>query len=275
MPYGEQYQPNGSEKFCFKIPDVYDELLASELEIDQPYELEMYMQKLKAEYSEEIAQKIPFLARGIMVKPDEFSIEEQDEIFHGRIDRFELQELLGQYRIIARLKNDETEETRSMVISGREGYESALLSDNLHDDKSDEVRTWEKIRAKCFDAAELLGTVATELAFRPFNASSVDTLDAIEEILADDYNIRQNKFVFVEGTQIYETNDEPIIIQNRHSLAGEGSYSGKFLGLTFYELTTTRDRAERRLCVALLLDDNRVVLQPCHTAHRVENLEAH
>ena len=274
MSYGEQYQPTGSERFGFKKPDIHDELIASELEIDQPYELEMYMQKLKMEYSDAIAQKIPFMAAGTMVDIDEFTIEEEFEIFYGRIKGFKIYDSLGQYRIVAQLKDDTSGQTRNIVISGRDGLESVLLADNLSDDIDVNTQEWQKIRSRCFDGAEFLGNAATKMAFIPFDAASADKLTALEEIIADDYGVRKGRRVYIEGIQTLKVDTgETIIAQDRLSFATEASHTGTFLGLTLYEVTTTHNRKEVRLCIAVELDDNTVVLQPCHTAHRVENLE--
>jgi len=274
MSYNEQYQPTGSERFGFVEPSFFADLAAAEFEIDQPYELNRYKEMLEVGYAEQIYSKTYFLASGIMITIAEgFDIEEQHDDFVGRIVGFEVRyDPTGPHQLVAKLQNDNLKQSRSMVLSAREGYESSLLPDVIDEEVDDETFVWKKLdRRSLGEKAYFLGTAATELAFKTLDADTTGALAILEDLLRDD-GMRVGSIITVEGIQAYKSdpnNPKIPIGQNRTSFTPEASHVGIFMGLTLYEITTMHGRKESRLCVALELEDGTVVLQPCHTAHAI------
>lgn len=263
----ERYHPDGTETTMLYVPSSMPDLAVAEYALDQPYELEMYAQELRHEYAEVISARLQVIAEGIMVidPANEHSIEEEHDTFEGRIINFGVHELLAQHRVVVNLRNDSTNQTRTMVISAREGYESSMfVTDTDRVDQTNEKRPIIDIANKTFTPVEFLSRIASELGFLSVDRNTYDYMRATEEYLEDMYHIKRGTLVNMTGCKAYTIEEGDILLPYQKSHEFDAGYVGEFLGVVPHEIIGLHNRPELQLCIAMALHRGAVVIQPCH-----------
>lgn len=268
----QQYRPTGQERLWLITSDDFSELAAAESEIDQPYELDNYCQKLEADYEESIISGACFLVDGVLVPPPELESELERRVLYGRIDGFDIhKDLDDQHWISAVIIDYHTEERNQVFVSSFPGYESSFTA--VIEEKPADLDTseWDEI-AELYgskNSVGFLGRTVVKFAFEQIDINTAERLQALEHVLDKKYGITVGDFITVIGRHAHHGTGRPMVDS---PIASEGSHNGKYIGISLLEVrSSSRYRKYENLpCLAIELQDGSILQQPLHSLYQLE-----